>query len=50
MTPGPTEPTGAQLQNYLKLVVDDLLQLYEEGVVYHTPAHPEGELYRCLTI
>ncbi|KAG1862061.1 hypothetical protein DFJ58DRAFT_657027 [Suillus subalutaceus] len=42
MTPGPTEPTGAQLQNYLRLVVDDLLQLYEEGVVYHTPGHPEG--------
>ncbi|KAG2113236.1 hypothetical protein DEU56DRAFT_749141 [Suillus clintonianus] len=42
MTPGPTEPTGAQLQNYLRLVVDDLLKLYEEGVVYHTPGHPEG--------
>ncbi|KAG1896636.1 uncharacterized protein F5891DRAFT_912674, partial [Suillus fuscotomentosus] len=42
MTLGPTEPTGTQLQNYLRLVVDNLLQLYKEGVIYHTPGHPEG--------
>ncbi|KAJ6600925.1 hypothetical protein B0H10DRAFT_691173 [Mycena sp. CBHHK59/15] len=24
MTPGPTEPTAEQLQNYLKIIVDDL--------------------------
>lgn len=44
MTPGPKEPTGPQLQNYMRLVVDDLLQLYDEGIIYHTPAYPQGEL------
>ncbi|KAH7923260.1 hypothetical protein BV22DRAFT_965875, partial [Leucogyrophana mollusca] len=43
MTPGPTEPNGSQLQNYMKLVVDDLLLLYDQGVIYHTPLHPEGK-------
>jgi hypothetical protein len=42
MTPGPTEPSGAQLQNYMKLIVDDLLNLYDNGVVYYTPAYPQG--------
>ncbi|KAF8839069.1 hypothetical protein BDN67DRAFT_878520, partial [Paxillus ammoniavirescens] len=37
MTPGPQEPTGSQLQNYLKFIIDDLLKLYEDGVMYHTP-------------
>ncbi|KIK81198.1 hypothetical protein PAXRUDRAFT_35943 [Paxillus rubicundulus Ve08.2h10] len=32
MTPGPTEPTGLQLQNYLKVVVDNLLELYTHRV------------------
>ncbi|KIK94721.1 hypothetical protein PAXRUDRAFT_142245 [Paxillus rubicundulus Ve08.2h10] len=42
MTPGPQEPTGSQLQNYLKFIVDDLLKLYQEGIVCHTPGHLEG--------
>jgi hypothetical protein len=42
MTPGPQEPTGSQLQNYLKFIIDNLLKLYEGGVVYHTPSHPQG--------
>ncbi|KAG0692849.1 hypothetical protein DFH29DRAFT_817045 [Suillus ampliporus] len=42
MTPRPTEPSGAQLQNYMKLIVDDLLNLYDNGVVYYTPAYPQG--------
>ncbi|KIJ57838.1 hypothetical protein HYDPIDRAFT_171515, partial [Hydnomerulius pinastri MD-312] len=50
MTPGPTEPTGAQLQNYLKLIVDDLLKLYDEGVIYHTQGHPEGRRVRVVLL
>lgn len=42
MTPGPTEPTSAQLQNYLKGTVDDLLMLYDEGIVVKTAEHPNG--------
>ncbi|KAJ7142858.1 hypothetical protein C8R44DRAFT_866138 [Mycena epipterygia] len=45
MPPGPQEPTGQQLQNYLKIVVDDLLKLYEDGIVVKTPEHPNGKLF-----
>ena len=44
MTPGPTEPTSEQLQNYLKPIVDDLLELYEDGMIYCTPKHPNSEI------
>ncbi|KIJ13114.1 hypothetical protein PAXINDRAFT_181417 [Paxillus involutus ATCC 200175] len=50
MTPGPTEPTGPQLQNYLKVVVDDLLELYTHGVRYHTPLYPQGRLVRVVLL
>ncbi|KIJ09290.1 hypothetical protein PAXINDRAFT_87674, partial [Paxillus involutus ATCC 200175] len=50
MTPGPSEPTAAQLQNYMKLVVDDLLNLYENGVIYHTPGHPQGRKVRVVLL
>lgn len=42
MTPGPTEPTAEQLQNYLKIVVEDLKRLYDTGIQVKTPEHPEG--------
>jgi hypothetical protein len=42
MTPGPTEPTAEQLQNYLKIVVEDLKRLYDTGIQVETPEHPEG--------
>lgn len=50
MTPGPTEPSGAQLQNYMKLIVDDLLNLYDNGVVYYTPAYPQGRRVRVALL
>ncbi|KAG1751089.1 hypothetical protein EDB19DRAFT_1271823 [Suillus lakei] len=50
MTPGPKEPTGSQLQNYMRLVVDDLLQLYDEGIIYHTPAYPQGRRVRVVLL
>ncbi|KAG2365893.1 hypothetical protein BDR07DRAFT_1275808 [Suillus spraguei] len=50
MTPGPKEPTRSQLQNYMRLIVDDLLQLYDEGVIYHTPAYPQGKSTKKLVI
>lgn len=42
MTPGPTEPTSSQLQNYLEVVVDNLLMLYNDGMVVQTPEYPNG--------
>lgn len=44
MLPGPQEPTALQLQNYLKIVVDDLVELYERGIIVKTPEHPNGKL------
>jgi hypothetical protein len=42
MPPGPKEPTADQLQSALKIVVDDLLMLYDEGITVVTPEHPNG--------
>lgn len=43
MTAGLKELTGIQLQQYLKLIVDDLLLLWENGVRCKTPDYPDGE-------
>jgi hypothetical protein len=43
MLPGPTEPTAEQLQHYLKIIIDDLVQLYEHGITVKTSEHPNGE-------
>ena len=48
MTPGPREPTADQLQEYLILIVDVLLKLFEEGVRIPTPSCPEGIIYFSL--
>ncbi|EIW80125.1 hypothetical protein CONPUDRAFT_155484 [Coniophora puteana RWD-64-598 SS2] len=50
MTPGPREPTGEELQHYMKLVVDDLLTLFTDGVVYITPDSPEGRRIRVVLL
>lgn len=42
MAPGPTEPTAKQLQNYLRIIVDDLEMLYRRGIVITTPEYPNG--------
>ncbi|KZT27351.1 hypothetical protein NEOLEDRAFT_1060777 [Neolentinus lepideus HHB14362 ss-1] len=44
VTPGPSEPTSKQLQKYLRILVDDLIKLFEEGVMIKTPLYPEGRL------
>ena len=42
MTPGPTEPTCEQMQNYLAIIVEDLLKLFETGISIPTPSYPLG--------
>lgn len=42
MTPGPNEPTQEQMQSYLKIIVDDLINLYTNIVVICTPSDPNG--------
>lgn len=44
MPPGPTEPNADQLQHFLKLIVDALLELYDNGILITTPEYPAGKL------
>ncbi|KAJ6565433.1 hypothetical protein B0H10DRAFT_2112909, partial [Mycena sp. CBHHK59/15] len=39
---GQKEPTAAQLQHYLKIIVDDLIMLYDDGIMIKTPEYPNG--------
>lgn len=44
LTPGPTELTGDELQaGVLKAYVDDLIRLFEEGILVKTPKYTEGK-------
>jgi len=43
MPPGPTEPTAEELQSPLKLIVDDLLMLYENKITVPTLEYPNGK-------
>jgi hypothetical protein len=42
MTPGPLEPTAEKLQEFSALIVNNLIDLYEDGIVMKMPSHPEG--------
>ncbi|TDL19286.1 hypothetical protein BD410DRAFT_443930 [Rickenella mellea] len=50
MTPGPTEPSAEQLQHYLKIIVDDLIKLYETGISIKTASRPEGRPIRVVLL
>ena len=43
MTPGPKEPNAKELQHILKIIVDELLELYEHGIQVSTPEYPNGK-------
>jgi hypothetical protein len=47
--PGPHEQTAEQLQHYLKIIVDDLIKLFEDGIVICTPRFPQGKLSLIYT-
>jgi hypothetical protein len=49
MTPGPTEQDAEQIQNYLRLIVNDLATGYEQGFQIPTASCPGGtELTTCF--
>ena len=50
MTPGPREPTAEQLQEYLRILVDNLLELFEHGIRIPTPSCPEGKMHYLIYI
>lgn len=50
MTPGPNEPTAEELQHYIKLIVDDLINLYVNGIIVYTPSSPQGRRLRAALV
>jgi hypothetical protein len=50
ISPGPKELDSDQLQFFMKDYVDDLLRLYDEGIIIKTSKYPDGQLqlYLCL--
>ena len=42
ITPGPKEADHESLQNFMRDWVDDLLMLYDDGVIIRTRKFPEG--------
>ncbi|KAJ6506558.1 hypothetical protein C8R45DRAFT_1208644 [Mycena sanguinolenta] len=47
---GRKEPTAEQLQKYLKLIIDDLIVLYEDGIVIKTPEYPDRKRVRVVLV
>jgi hypothetical protein len=46
MTPGPSEPTADELQEFSKLMVDELIELEEHGIIVSkTSERPDGALF-----
>ncbi|KZT57361.1 hypothetical protein CALCODRAFT_415190, partial [Calocera cornea HHB12733] len=39
--PGPREPTCEELQRFLRPCVDDLLRLWQDGIIIKTPKYPQ---------
>jgi len=48
--PGPREQDYDQVQRYLRILVNDLLQLWKEGIVLPTPTCPEGRRIRVILL
>ncbi|KAJ7937539.1 hypothetical protein B0H13DRAFT_2302706 [Mycena leptocephala] len=48
--PGPREQTAEQLQTYLKIIVDDLVMLYDDGILVETPEYPNGLRVRVALV
>ncbi|KAJ7222107.1 hypothetical protein GGX14DRAFT_532195 [Mycena pura] len=44
---GLKKPTAEQLQPYLKIIVDDLIMLYDDGIVVKTPYHNATPCTKC---
>jgi hypothetical protein len=42
--PGPTEFNADQLQGFMINLIDDLINLYENGILVKTPSYPQGTL------
>lgn len=48
--PGPKEQDPDQVQRFIRILVDELLRLWLQGVVVKTPKHPLGRLLRVILV
>ncbi|KJA24792.1 hypothetical protein HYPSUDRAFT_53569 [Hypholoma sublateritium FD-334 SS-4] len=48
--PGPKEADFDQVHHYMRVVVNELLRLWENGVVIKTPKYPNGRLVRVILV
>ncbi|KAH9928238.1 hypothetical protein B0H21DRAFT_712161 [Amylocystis lapponica] len=50
LTPGPKELNADELQHFMKAYVDDLLRLYNDGILVKTPLYPNGRRVRVILL
>ncbi|RDX49847.1 hypothetical protein OH76DRAFT_1350092 [Lentinus brumalis] len=50
ITPGPKEFTADELTFFMKSLVDDLIRLYDEGIVIKTKDYPQGRRVRVILV
>ncbi|KAE9386142.1 hypothetical protein BT96DRAFT_960642 [Gymnopus androsaceus JB14] len=48
--PGPKEANPDQVQRYLRVLINELLRLWTDGVVIKTPKFPQGHLVRVALV
>lgn len=48
--PGPKEANVDQVHGYMRVLVNELLRLWEEGVIIKTPKYPQGRLVRVALV
>ncbi|KII85388.1 hypothetical protein PLICRDRAFT_31629 [Plicaturopsis crispa FD-325 SS-3] len=48
--PGPKEPNPDEVQEFLKVLVNELLRLWKDGVIIITPSYPNGRLVRVILV
>ena len=40
--PGPGVANAEKTQRFMKIFIDDLIRLYEDGILVRTPKYPHG--------
>lgn len=48
--PGPKEQNPDQVHRFLRVLVNELLDLWLNGILVRTPKHPEGRLVRVALV
>lgn len=48
--PGPKEQNPDEVQRYMRILVNELLMLWKEGVIIKTKGHPHGRRVRVVLL